>query len=81
MAKERDRGQMPDSMNYGAQQALAWILGKASSPSELAALVDEVFVSPSFALAPPATIAIFVGGIVFLGLLFGVVFRRLKAVP
>ena len=42
MAKERDRGQMPDSMNYGAQQALAWALGKASSPSELAALVDEV---------------------------------------
>jgi hypothetical protein len=42
------------------------------------ALVDEVFVSPSFAFAPPATVAIFTGVIIFLGFLLSAAFRGSK---
>jgi hypothetical protein len=42
------------------------------------ALVDEVFVSPSLAFAPPATVAIFIGVIIFLGFLLSAAVRESK---
>jgi len=58
------------------QHALATRLGAWRTYP--AALVDEGFVSSSFALAAPATVAIFTGAIIFLGFLLGVAFRRSK---
>lgn len=58
------------------QHALATRLGAWRTYP--AALVDEGFVSSSFALAAPVTVAIFAGAIIFLGFLLGVAFRGSK---
>jgi hypothetical protein len=44
----------------------------------VAVTADEVFVSPSFAFAPSATVAIFIGAIIFLGFLLSAAIRESK---